>query len=192
MINDRLERAFNKADRFSHKSCKVIFLIGPFGAGKSTIGRALAKALDLKFYDTDRIIEKRLGVDLSWIFDIEGEAGFRRRETEILDELSQLSDVIISTGGGTILLPENRRLLKDRGLVIYLKTTIKQQLQRTQRNKYNRPTLRVDNIEDCLKVFHNERAPLYGEVADVSFSTNRRSYKVVVKEILQYLEEIEF
>ncbi|MGD9152537.1 MAG: shikimate kinase AroK [Gammaproteobacteria bacterium] len=174
------------------KHPRVIFLVGPFGAGKSTIGRALARALDLQFYDTDRIIEKRLGVDLSWIFDIEGEAGFRRRETEILDELSQLSNVIISTGGGTILLPENRRLFKDRGLVIYLKTTIKQQLQRTQRNKYNRPTLRVDNIEDCLKSFHNERAPLYEEVADVVFSTNRRSYKIVVKEILQYLKEIEF
>lgn len=172
------------------KNPKVIFLVGPFGAGKSTIGRALAKALDLEFYDTDRIIEKRLGVDLSWIFDIEGEAGFRRRETEILDELSQLSNVIISTGGGTILSPENRHLLKDRGLVIYLKTTIKQQLQRTQRNKYNRPTLRVDNIEACLKTFHNERAPLYEEVADVTFSTNRRSYKIVVKEILRYLEEI--
>lgn len=170
------------------KHPSVIFLVGSFGAGKSTIGRALAKALGLEFYDTDRIIEKRLGVDLSWIFDIEGEAGFRRRETEILDELSQLSNVIISTGGGTILLPENRRLLKDRGLVIYLKTTIKQQLHRTQRNKYNRPTLRVDNIEHCLKAFHNERAPLYEEVADVTFSTNRRSYKVVVKEILQYLE----
>jgi len=165
-----------------------IFLVGPFGAGKSTIGRALAKALGLTFYDTDRIVEKRLGVDLSWIFDIEGEAGFRRREAEILDELSKLSKVIISTGGGTILLPENRRLLKERGLVIYLQTTIKQQLRRTQRNKYNRPTLRVDDIENCLQAFNSERAPLYEEVADVAFSTNRRSYKMVVKEILQYLK----
>lgn len=165
-----------------------IFLVGPFGAGKSTIGRALARALGLKIYDTDRIIEKRLGVDLSWIFDIEGEAGFRRRETEILDELSKLSKVIISTGGGTILLPENRRLLKERGLVIFLKTTIKQQLKRTQRNKYNRPTLLVDNIENCLQTFNNERVPLYEEVADVTFSTNRRSYKTVVNEILEYLK----
>jgi len=166
-----------------------IFIVGPFGAGKSTIGRALAKTLNLQFYDTDRIIERRLGVDLSWIFDIEGEAGFRRRESEILNELSQLSNVVVSTGGGTILLPENREILKEKGLVVYLDTTVKQQLRRTQRNKYNRPTLRVDDIENCLQVFHDERAPLYEAIANAKFSTSRHSYKLVVKDILQYLKD---
>jgi shikimate kinase len=166
-----------------------IFIVGPFGAGKSTIGRALAKTLNLQFYDTDRIIERRLGVDLSWIFDIEGEAGFRRRESEILNELSQLSNVVVSTGGGTILLPENRDILKEKGLVVYLDTTVKQQLRRTQRNKYNRPTLRVDDIENCLQVFHDERVPLYEAIANAKFSTSRRSYKLVVKDILQYLQD---
>lgn len=168
-----------------------LFLVGPLGAGKSTVGRELARILKKRFYDTDRVIEKRLGVDLSWIFDLEGEAGFRRRETEILDELSQINNVIISTGGGTILEPKNRCILKDRGFVIYLHTTLRQQLYRTRCNVYNRPLLRVDNIESCLREFHRVRHPLYEEVADVKFFTCCRSYKLVVKEILQYLQKKE-
>ena len=105
-----------------------IFLIGPMGAGKSTIGRALAKELKLEFYDSDEVIEERAGADISWIFDIEGEEGFRRREQKVIDELTQKTNIVLATGGGVVITPENRNALAGRGTVIYLKTSFNSNL----------------------------------------------------------------
>src|SRR3990167_5637819 len=143
-----------------------IFLIGPMGAGKSTIGRALAKELKLEFYDSDEVIEQRAGANIAWIFDIEGEEGFRLREQKVIDELSQKTNIVLATGGGAVMTPENRNVLAARGTVIYLKTSIQQQHERTKRDT-KRPLLRTDNLEARLKELDQERAPYYDELADV-------------------------
>ena len=174
------------------KQSSNIFIVGPWGAGKSTMGAKLADRLHLYFYDTDRILEARAGVDISWIFDVEGEEGFRRRETELLSELVQLSHIVLSTGGGTIMLPENRRLLAENGVVLYLYTTLNQQLHRTHYNKYKRPLLRCENVKERLTSFYEERKALYEEIADVSCSTNGKSVRVVLSKVSNQLNEIGF
>ncbi|MEE3112277.1 MAG: shikimate kinase, partial [Pseudomonadota bacterium] len=112
-----------------------LFLIGPMGAGKSTIGRLLAGELSRPFYDSDHAIQDRCGADIPWIFDVEGEQGFRQREIQMIDELTQLTDVVVATGGGAVLREENRRALRDRGTVVYLMTTVEQQLKRTAKDR---------------------------------------------------------
>ena len=119
-----------------------IFLIGPMGAGKSTIGRQLAQMLGMEFMDSDSVIEERAGADIDWIFDVEGEVGFRKREERIINELTQGQGVVLSTGGGSILSKENRNVLSARGIVIYLETTVDKQFERTQRDK-KRPLLQM-------------------------------------------------
>ena len=121
-----------------------VFLVGPMGAGKTTIGRFLAGELKLEFKDADREIEERCGADISWIFDMEGEEGFRRRETEVIEELAQDSGLCIATGGGAVLKAENRTALMAHGIVVYLKTSVDQQVQRTSRDK-KRPLLQTGN-----------------------------------------------
>jgi shikimate kinase len=170
------------------KASKNIFIIGPWGVGKSTIGREIARALTMQFYDTDRELENRMGVNISWIFDVEGEEGFRLRETAILQELVQLKGIVLSTGAGTIVEPENRALLSNNGLVIYLQTSLNQQLKRTQYNKHNRPMLRVDNVKERLEYFDQQRRPLYEEIADLTFATSGRSANYVVSKILAKLQ----
>jgi shikimate kinase len=166
---------------------KNLFLIGPMGAGKTTIGRLLAAELGLQFLDTDGEIEQRTGADIAWIFDMEGEEGFRRRETSVLDELSAMDGVLLATGGGCILAEKNRQILRSRGLVVYLQTTVAEQLGRTNRDK-KRPLLHVDNPEQVLKDLMLVRAPLYEEVADVTIATDSRHPKAVVKEIVSELK----
>lgn len=168
---------------------KNIYLIGQMGAGKSTIGRLLSRELQMDFYDTDRLLEEHAGIDLSWIYDLEGEEGFRRRETEILEKLTQCSNIIISTGGGTVLSARNRRLLSTTGLVIYLYANLFLQIKRTEKNQYNRPILRDTHIETRLAELSKERDPIYESVAQVKFSTNKKSPRVVVDEILKYLKK---
>jgi len=178
-----------KDRKIKMKNPSNIYFVGPLGAGKSTIGREVARLLDKDFYDTDRVIEERTGVNISWIFDIEGEDSFREREKNVVEELSQLSNVVISTGGGTILVPESRQYLSDSGIVILLKTDIDQQIERTRRNQYNRPLLRGDDMEDKIQTFNVERMPLYESIADASFTTDIRRTKVVTDEILQFLND---
>ena len=163
-----------------------IFLIGPAGAGKSTVGQELAKELKMHFYDTDTTIEKRTGVNISWIYDVEGEDGFRKREHSILTELVEKTDIILATGGDIVLLAENRALLAAKGLVVYLKTTVDEQLERTRR-KDHRPLLQVDDVESRLNEMKIERTPLYEEIADVTFQTDSKSVKAVSKQIFKYL-----
>jgi len=163
-----------------------VFLVGPMGAGKSTIGRMLSKELSHPFKDTDHEIEARTGADIPWIFDMEGEEGFRDRETAMLDELSQLSEVVLATGGGAILREENRQFLASRGTVVYLETSVDQQYQRTLRDK-NRPLIQQDNPREVLEKLLEVRDPLYRSVADLIVSTHQGNPQAVVRNICQFL-----
>lgn len=156
------------------------------GAGKSTIGRALAKELKLDFFDSDEVIEQRAGANIGWIFDIEGEEGFRRREQKVIDELTQKTNIVLATGGGAIMTPENRIALSARGIVVYLKTSLQQQYERTKRDT-KRPLLQTDNLEERLESLGEEREPHYTELADVSFETDKLTVKAVANNIIKYL-----
>ncbi len=164
-----------------------IFLIGPMGAGKSTIGRTLAKELKLDFYDSDEVIEERTGADISWIFDVEGPEGYRRREQKVIEELTQKTNIVLATGGGVIMTPENRNALAGRGTVIYLKTSLQQQFERTKRDSTKRPMLQAKDIEQRLEQLRVECEPLYEELADVSFDTDRLTVKSVSTHIIKYI-----
>jgi shikimate kinase len=144
------------------------------GAGKTTIGKLLADELGLEFVDVDREIESRSGVDIPWIFDREGEAGFRIRETAALKELSQLDGVLISTGGGAVISAENRQIMMSTGTVIYLHTSVDEQVRRTSRDR-KRPLLQNDDPRRVLSELMAIREPLYREIADVILDTDSRS-----------------
>lgn len=163
-----------------------IFLIGPMGAGKSTIGRTLAKELKLEFYDSDEVIEERAGADMSWIFDIEGEVGFRVREQKVIEELTQKNNIVLATGGGVVMTPENRNALAGRGTVIYLRTSLKQQYERTKRDT-KRPLLQTDDLEGRLVSLEDERKPFYEELSDISFETDKLTVKAVANNIIKYI-----
>jgi len=164
-----------------------VFLVGPMGAGKSTIGRQLARELGYEFLDSDRVIEERTGVDNPFIFDMEGEAGFRKRESGVIDELTQRSGIVLATGGGAVLDPANRRHLAARGTVIYLRTSVDQQLARTARDK-KRPLLQTEDPRARLEALFSERDPLYRAIADVQVETDGRSVRDVVREIVRTLK----
>jgi shikimate kinase len=165
-----------------------IFLIGPMGAGKTTIGRELARVLDRTFYDSDIEIEKRSGVDLSWIFDVEGEEGFRAREEKIIDQLTSEQRIVLATGGSAIISAENRKNLAARGLVIYLQVSVNEQMNRTT-YEHRRPTLRCGNKREVLEQMADECTGLYEEIADLIFPTHQQSVKLVSKRILEKLME---
>jgi shikimate kinase len=165
-----------------------IFLIGPMGAGKSTIGRQLAKQLRLAFHDSDHEIERRTGVDIPLIFEFEREAGFRKRESAIIDELTQLNGIVLATGGGAILDPVNRDYLANRGLVIYLHASVDQQLARTNRDR-NRPLLQTKNPRQRLEELMAVREPLYRETANRVINTDAKRVRDVVQEILELLKD---
>ncbi|QCI27349.1 shikimate kinase AroK [Buchnera aphidicola] len=167
-----------------------IFLIGPMGAGKSTIGLQLSRELNMAFYDSDREIEKRTGVDISWVFDIEGESGFRFREEKIINELTKKSNIILATGGGSILSKKNRNILSSRGITIYLQVTIKKQLLRTNRYKH-RPLLNTSESSDIvLKRLAKIRNPLYEEISDITINVDNKTIKSVINYIKNYLKKI--
>jgi shikimate kinase len=167
-----------------------LFLVGPMGAGKSTIGRQLARQLGLEFHDSDHEIESRTGVDIPLIFEIEGETGFRKREKAVIDELTRLPGIVLATGGGAILDPDNRKHLRGRGRVIYLHTSVNQQLKRTARDR-NRPLLQTENPRDRLNELMQVREPLYREIADLVINTDGKHVRNVVREILQLLAATE-
>ncbi len=165
-----------------------VFLVGPMGAGKTTIGKQLANALGLTFKDSDHEIVERTGASIPWIFDVEGEEGFRRREREMIGELSAREGLVLATGGGAVLAKENRRHLKERGTVVYLQASIEQLLKRTARDK-NRPLLQTEDPRAKLEALMAEREPLYRETADIIINTEQRSLKGVIKEISRQLEQ---
>jgi shikimate kinase len=161
-----------------------LFLVGPMGAGKTTIGKLLADELGLDFKDVDREIESRAGVDIPWIFDKEGEPGFRAREAAVLVELAQLNGVLISTGGGAVLLEENRLLMRATGTVVYLHTTVDEQVRRTGRDR-KRPLLQTDDPARVLAQLMAQRDPLYREVATIIIETDGRGPKAVAQELAE-------
>ena len=166
-----------------------IFLVGSMGAGKSTIGKQLAKTLRKDFLDTDTEIERRTGVDIPYIFDLEGEEGFRRREQQVISELSQSRDVVMATGGGAILSSENRASLVARGLVVYLYAPLELLIERTSRDR-NRPLLADGDPQEVMTKLLEERDPLYRQVADLVMETDQRSTRLVVKDLLNQIEEL--
>ena len=166
----------------------LIILIGPMGAGKTTIGRYLSTHLGMDFIDSDHLIQERTGVDIPTIFEIEGEEGFRRRETQVINELTQMSNIILATGGGAVLNAENRKNMASRGTVIYLECSAEQQYERTKKDK-NRPLLQTDDPLSRLQALLQTRAPLYQQTADIIISTENKTTSLVAKEILEILNK---
>ena len=164
-----------------------IFIVGPMGSGKSTVGKIISDELFLTFHDTDEEIENRTGASIDWIFDLEGEEGFRKRETKILNELAQLNSIVLSTGGGIILSDENRDTLSSRGTVFYLATPISVQLERTSKDK-DRPLLKNGDPETILKELHKTREELYESVADYVVNTENLTSQEVAAEIIKLVK----
>ena len=165
-----------------------VILIGPMGAGKSTIGRQLAQMLNYEFVDSDHEIEARTGADIPWIFDVEGEEGFRRREESVIDELTQRDGVVLATGGGVITREANRRAISARGIVIYLKTSIEQQLARTAKDR-KRPLLQHAEPRKVLTELMKIREPLYLEVADHVVDTDASNIRDVASKIAELVSQ---
>ncbi len=164
-----------------------VSLVGPMGAGKTTIGRLLAEELGLTFVDTDREVEVRAGADIPWIFDVEGEQGFRLRESRALEELSWQSGLLWATGGGIVLVPENRRYLREHSYCIYLTADVDRLLSRVGKDK-KRPLLQVDDPREVLGRILLLRDPLYREVADLIVATNTRPPRQLVKDIVNTIK----
>ncbi|MBG22954.1 MAG: shikimate kinase AroK [Idiomarinaceae bacterium] len=162
-----------------------IFLVGPMGAGKSTIGRQLARQLHLEFFDSDAEIERRTGADIAWVFELEGEEGFRAREEKVIEELTENTGIVLATGGGSILSKESRNRLSARGIVVYLQTPIEKQLARTQRDKRRPLIAEADDPRAVLEELAEQRNPLYEEIADVVVRTDEQSAKFVVDKIIE-------
>ncbi|MDP7536952.1 MAG: shikimate kinase AroK [Methylococcales bacterium] len=160
-----------------------IYLIGPMGVGKTTIGRQLAKRLGAPFYDSDKVIEEHTGVDIATIFEFEGESGFRRREKKIIEELVGLERVILATGGGVVLDEQNRALLVKNGFVVYLSCAVNKLLERTHKDT-KRPLLQTENPRQKIEVLLQERDPLYATCSDLKVNTGNMSGKMVVNLIL--------
>jgi shikimate kinase len=159
-----------------------IFLIGPMGSGKTAVGRHLARLFRFTFHDSDADIEAKTGVDIAFIFEKEGEAGFRLREKESIERLTRLESIVLATGGGAVIDPDNRRALAERGSVVYLATSIDQQMERTRHGRH-RPLLNDTDPEEKLKDLMQRRAALYAEIADLTVSTDGRRVQVVAEEI---------
>ena len=164
-----------------------IFIVGPMGSGKSTVGKILSDELFLNFFDTDEEIENRTGASIDWIFDLEGEEGFRKRESGVLEEMVQKNSVVLSTGGGIILSENNRELLSSRGTVFYLATPISVQVERTAKDK-DRPLLKNGDPGQILKELHEKRKNLYESVSDYIVETEDKSSQEVASEIINLVK----
>jgi len=163
-----------------------IFLVGPMGAGKSTVGRLLAERLGYQFVDSDHVIEARTGASIPMIFDIEGESGFREREAQVIDELTHRTETVLATGGGVVEREENRQHLRSRGFVVYLKSPVEALIQRTKHDR-NRPLLQTDNPAEVLRALMEKREPWYIEMADLVVETQQVSVHRVVKQVVERL-----
>jgi len=168
------------------KHPRNIFLVGPMGAGKSAVGRHLARSSHLTFVDSDDEVESRTGVDIAFIFEKEGEAGFRKRETAAIDDLTRMDNVVLATGGGAIVSADNRSHLGGRGYVVYLYTTVDQQVSRTKKGR-ERPLLENGNRREILEELLVQRDPLYREIADLVVETDGRKVHSVANEIIEQI-----
>lgn len=162
-----------------------IFLIGPMGAGKTSVAKQLARLTKFKHYDSDEEIQRRTGVSISWIFEVEGEVGFRKREREMIDELSQKQNIILSTGGGSIVTPANCSQLKGNGYVAYLTVDLETQVDRTSRQRGHRPLIDYPDSRERLIKLNQEREPLYQATADKRYDTEGQSPRGVAWQIYQ-------
>jgi shikimate kinase len=169
----------------SHRN---IILIGPMGSGKSTIGNIIARRLHREFQDSDHFIEERTGVDVARIFDVEGEQGFRDRESNALTELLSENNRVIATGGGSVLRRQNQQLLKQKGYIVFLDTTVNQQMQRLQRDK-KRPLLQTENPRQRLESLLLERRPIYLDLADLAVKTDKRMARRLATDIIDQLPD---
>ncbi len=168
------------------KTIENVFLIGPMGAGKTTVGRSLARALELKFLDSDQEIERAANAGISWIFDMEGEAGFRCRESRMIAALTEQRGILLATGGGAVLDPENRNLLRTRGIVVYLYVPLEAQLSRKLKDD-NRPLLRTADRERRIRELHENRHPIYSELAHIRVEAKRRHPHLVSEAVKREL-----
>ena len=167
-----------------------IFIVGPMASGKSTLGKKLAQTLEIDFLDTDNEIEKKAGAEISWIFEVEGEDGFRERESKALQKSVEKDNVVISTGGGVVTIEENRDLMIAKGKVVYLKTPIEIQLSRTENDK-KRPLLSQGSREQTLRVLKKERDPQYEEIADITINQDpQKNRNAVIDEIIDKLSKL--
>jgi len=170
---------------------RSVFLVGPMGSGKTAVGRQLARRLGYRFVDSDAEIEARTGVDIPFIFEKEGEEGFRARERDVIDELSRCPGIVLGTGGGAILAEENRQCLAARGVVVYLETSVAQQVVRTSRSRA-RPLLHVDDPRAKLESLMALREPLYRSLAAITVRTDGRKVGAVADEIAERLRQLGF
>ena len=168
------------------KSHQRIFLVGPMGAGKSTVGRILAERLEVAFIDSDGEIERRTGADIPWIFEIEGEEGFRKRESDVIADLVTRLPLVLATGGGVVMREQNRALLRSYGYVVYLNASLREQTRRTGKDR-NRPLLAGKNRSQVLGQLMEIRDPLYREVADLVLPTDNKSASVLADKIISEL-----
>lgn len=157
------------------------------GAGKSSVGKRLAKKLSRKFYDCDKVLEERTGVAITTIFELEGEQGFRQRETKILLELVNVENAVIATGGGAVLLPENIMLLSQNSIVVYLKASVNSQIKRTRHDK-KRPLLQTEDRHATLQKLANTRNPIYNKIADIIIDTDTQSISSSIEQIILHIK----
>ncbi|GAG70993.1 unnamed protein product, partial [marine sediment metagenome] len=162
--------------------------IGPMGAGKTAVGRVLAGILHYEFYDSDHEVEKQLGADISWIFDLEGESGFRKREAAVIDEFTQKDNIVLATGGGCVITKENRDVLIKRGFVVYLSISLEEQFERVKRSKH-RPLLLNDDPLAVLTQLSETREPLYNNTADLVYDTTSQKVPIIAQAIIDSLNE---
>jgi len=167
--------------------CANLFIVGPMGAGKSTIGKRVADRLGFRFMDCDRVLEQRTGANIPLIFDLEGEQGFRDRESALLEELTQLQAIVLATGGGVVLDPANRTALRERGFVVMLRTSVEEQLRRMRFDR-SRPLLQTPDRQKRLTEMAETRNPIYESVADFSIGTDGKRVQRVVHQIAREFE----
>ena len=165
-----------------------IFLIGPMGSGKTSIGKQLAKLLKLEFFDCDHELENQTGASINLIFDVEGEAGFRQRETRMLDHLTSKSGILLSTGGGAVCFQENRQFLQSRGFVVYLKTSVANQIKRLSHDK-SRPLLQAKDRLQRLNDLAQARNPLYENIADLVYTTRNQGLHITANELFSAITQ---
>jgi shikimate kinase len=166
-----------------------IFLVGPMGAGKTTIGKMLAKSLSIPFIDSDKEIEQRTGVTIPMIFEYEGEAGFRKRESDVLGVLTEKSPIVLATGGGAVILPENQQMLKSRGFIVYLQCSVDRQLERTHKDT-NRPLLKTPDPRAKLEELYKMRDPIYRSLADYVIDTGVYSSRSAARQIVRVFNRL--
>lgn len=164
-----------------------VYLVGMMAVGKTTVGRHLASRLDFTFHDTDQVIERRAGADISWIFELEGEERFRDREQQVIEEMTRRERVVLATGGGAVLREANRATLRERGIVVYLRSGIDLIVERTRSDR-RRPLLQVDDVREQIETLTAERGPLYDSVAHMSITVDRRPPKAIANDLHDLLQ----